>query len=235
MMKQSLILGAAIAGTLSTSVVMADVSGNVGIGTNYVWRGFTQTADQASIYGGLDWSNDTGVYAGTWVSNVQYPEQDSTTKDVSLNSGYELDLYAGFAGEAGDIGYDVGVISYQYPVTPDSNFVELYLTGSFEAVSVGAYFTVDKSKGLTDPTGDDDLYLTASVDLDNYSIYVGSYSFDAEVPTGADDPDYTHYGISYSKDDFTFTVDKNDVDEAGSDPSTNNVRVTVGWSKEFEL
>lgn len=233
MTKQSLILAAAIAGTLSTSVAMAGVTGNIGIGTNYVWRGVTQTNDQASIFGGLDWSDDSGAYVGTWASNVNYSGDGGGGFEGDY--GYELDLYAGFAGEAGSVGYDVGVVSYMYPVTPDFNFTELYLTGSFEVVSFGAYFTVDKSKGLADPTGEDDLYLTASVDLDSYSIYVGSYSFDAAVPSGDDDPDYTHYGISYSKDDFTFTVDKNDIDETGSDPSENNVRVTVGWSKEFEL
>ena len=72
-------------------------------------------------------------------------------------------------------------------------------------------------------------------DFDNVSIYVGSYMFDAPVAPGDDDSDYIHYGASYSKDDFTFAVDKNDIDESGSDAADNNVRFTVSWGKEFEL
>lgn len=239
MKKKSLILGAAIAGTLSSGVAMADVTGNIGMGTNYVWRGMTQTADQAAIYGGLDWSDKSGLYVGTWVSNVQFPSQelDPATPDfeVDFGTGYELDFYVGFSGESGDIGYDVGLVTYAYPVTPNFNFTELYLSGSFSIVTVSLNLTVDEASGNTGGVfAEDDLYISVSADVtDNISVYAGSYSFDAP---GADVADYSHIGVSISKDDFTFTIDKNDADDpAAFDATTDNMRVTVSWGKEFEL
>lgn len=222
MTKKALVLSAALAAAVSSGASVAEVTGNLGVGSNYIWRGVTQTLDQASISGGIDWGHESGVYAGTWVSNVDY--SDVGTQDT----GYEFDGYAGFAGESGGIGYDVGVIAYMYPVTPEAGFTELYLTGSYSMFSLGAYFTVDKASGITDPAGDDDLYITASVDLAPVSIYVGDYSFDADPAS-----DYSHYGVSLAMDDFTFSLDKNDIESGNG--KDDNVRATVSWSKSFEL
>ena len=243
MMKKSLILSTAIAGVLTSGSVLADLSGNAAISSNYIWRGVTQTTDQAAGSGGIDWSGDSGVYVGTWVSNVNFDNSDD---------GYEMDVYAGYGGKAGDLGYDVGVISYQYPVTPDFNFTEVYASLSYEVITVGLNATVDTASGNdaeNNPAAsglfdEGDLYLSLSADVtDTISIYAGSYMFDND---GADysasggagplgDLDYIHYGVSLSKDDFTFAMDKNDIDVPAADASTDNVRFTVSWSKEFEL
>jgi uncharacterized protein (TIGR02001 family) len=224
MTKKTFILAAAISSVLTSGVAMADLTGNVAATTDYIWRGVTQTADNAAVSGGLDWSDASGVYAGVWTSTFNFAGAGF--------EGQEVDIYGGFAGEAGDIGYDVGVITYQYPVAPGSNFTEVYLTGSFDIVSLGAYFTVDKASGIADPAGNDsDLYLNASVDLDPFSVWIGSYSFDANSAA-----DYIHYGVSMSKDDVTFALEKNDIDAAsGGDETSNNLRFTVSWSKEFDI
>ena len=214
-MKNSIVLATAVAAVLTSGVAAADLSANASIFSNYIWRGVTQTADEASGQGGIDWSDDSGVYAGTWLSNLDG------------SSGYEMDVYAGYAGEAGDIGYDVGVITYQYPIDTSLNFTELYASGSFSGITVGAALTVDKA-GDGDDT--DDIYLHAGYDFAmngvDYGVYVGDYSFDADSSG-----DYSHYGASLSKDGFSFAVDKNDIDGGTAD----NVRFTVGYSKDFEL
>ncbi len=74
---------------------------NVGVTSNYIWRGISQTDDAAAVSGGLDWSGASGLYAGTWVSNVDF--------GACCETSYELDLYGGFANEVGDFGYDVGL------------------------------------------------------------------------------------------------------------------------------
>jgi hypothetical protein len=55
--------------------------------------------------------------------------------------------------------------------------------------------------------------------------------FDNSSQSGNPDFDYIHYGASLSKGDFTFALDKNDIEGGNAD----NVRVTVMWSTEFEL
>ncbi|MCK4675290.1 MAG: TorF family putative porin, partial [Gammaproteobacteria bacterium] len=214
-MKKSIVLATVVAAVLNSGVATAELSANAAIYSNYIWRGVTQTLDQSAGQGGIDWGHDSGVYVGTWVSNVNYGVFD----------GYEMDVYAGFSGEAGSFGYDLGAITYQYPVTPGSNFSEVYASGSIAGVTAGFAYTVDKASGITSDAGDDDLYVHAGYDFSannvDYSIYVGDYSFDADSSG-----DYSHYGASLSKDGFSFAVDKNDIEGGSAD----NVRFTVGYA-----
>ncbi len=227
-MKNSIVLATAVAAILTSGVVAADLSANAGVFSNYIWRGVTQTSDNAAGQGGIDWSDESGLYAGTWLSTI--------------TNGQELDVYAGFAGEAGDIGYDVGVITYQYPLTPNINFTELYASGTFSIVTVGVAYTIDAASGnATGPFDSGDIYVNGSVDYtvgkSDVSVYAGTYMFENDgepdlVNIGAvQDLDYTHFGASIGKDGFTFAVDKNDFDGGNAD----NVRFTVSYSKDFEL
>ena len=227
-MKKSIVLATAVAAVLTSGVASAELSANAGIFSNYIWRGVTQTNDAAAGQGGIDWGNDSGLYVGTWVSNVDYSGDDGT--GFAADNGYEMDVYAGLAGEAGKVGYDLGVITYQYPVTPGSNFTEIYASGTFNIVTLGLAYTVDKASAITSTAGDDDLYIHGSLDFpvrkSDVSVYAGSYSIDADSSA-----DYIHYGASIGKDGFTFAVDKNDIDGGSAD----NVRFTASYSMDFEL
>lgn len=196
------------------SQAMAGVEANIGAASNYLWRGVTQTNDGAAISGGLDWSNDTGLYVGTWASNVSW----------TTPAGYELDLYAGYGGELGSgMGYDVGYIAYLYPIgDANSDFSEVYANLSYGPVTGSVSYQVD-----ADATEENYLYLALSADFDiaediGLSLYGGDYDF------GDDDGSYTHFGASVSKGDFAFAIDKTDQDDAAGDP-----RVTVSWSTSF--
>ena len=241
-------LGAAVAAAMTSGVAAADWTGNAAIASNYIWRGVTQTKDQAAGQGGVDWSHGSGLYAGTWVSNVDFS---------GLGDGYEMDVYAGFGGEAGGFGYDLGVLTYQYPVTPNFNFTEVYVSGTFSVVTIGVNYTVDAASGnnaeqtvgASGAFDEGDTYVYGSLDFPtkagDFSLYAASYMFDNSNKTFANgnsygDIDYVHYGASWSKGDFTFAVDKNDIDDTNpvfgvGDSSADNVRFTIMWGKEFEL
>ncbi len=90
-----------------------DLSGNMAIASNYIWRGQTQTGNEEAIQGGLDLAHESGLYLGTWGSN--------------LSSGTEFDYYGGYATELAGVGFDLGVIAYRYPQSSSSNFEESYL------------------------------------------------------------------------------------------------------------
>lgn len=230
-MKNSIVLATAVAAALTSSVAAAEISANAGVFSNYIWRGVTQTSDDAAGQGGIDWSDGSGVYAGTWVSTI--------------TNGQEVDLYAGFAGEAGDVGYDLGVITYQYPKTPEFNFTEVYVSGTASIVTVGVAYTVDAASGNDGGVFDSgDLYVNGSLDFpvskSDISIYAGSYIFDADGDAGVGNADYSHIGASLSKDGFTFAIDKNDIDAGDAlsglgAPDDDAVRFTVSYSVDFEL
>lgn len=212
--------------TLAAGQAFAGASANVSATSNYVWRGVTQTDDQAAIQGGLDYETDVGLYAGTWMSNVQFGD----------DKGYELDLYGGYAGDFGDFSYDAGVIYYVFPSMTKlqaANLTEIYLTGGFGPFSTGIYYTVDKQEAEED----NDFYIPARLDFDldvfsgiSVGLFGGYYDFD-----DPDGEDYGHYGADLSKGtdygDFTLALEKNDLSgETADDP-----RVWVSWSVSLDL
>ena len=156
--------------------------------------------------GGADWSHGSGIYAGIWSGSL------------AAGAGAETDLYTGFAGEAGGLGYDIGLISYQYLQAPDFNFTEAYLSASFSGVTVGVSSTIDSAIGNKDDKFDEgDLYANASVDFAmgdfDTSVYAGSYMFENDELLGGT-ADYAHYGVSFTAGEVTIAFDKNDIEAA---------------------
>ena len=183
----------ASAATTGSSVVLADspLTANIGVASNYIWRGKTQTGDLSAVSGGIDYAHDSGVYVGLWQSN--------------LSSGsYEQDIYAGYGFDAGPVGLDVGYISYQYPLATSGNFSELYLNASYEMFSAGvAYDSTNK-----------DMYMSVGAEFEvkkdlTLGLTFGSYNFNTST-------DYTHYQLSLSKGDFTMAYDQ--VSTSGAKP-----------------
>lgn len=84
-----------------------DVSFNVGINSDYAFRGVSQTDESAQIYGGADLTSGI-FYTGVWASNVDF--LDSTDA--------EIDVYAGFKPVAGPVNLDLGVVYYGYVNAP---------------------------------------------------------------------------------------------------------------------
>ena len=119
MIKKTLIATALLA---SSSAALAEISANVTLASDYVFRGVSQTDNQMAIQGGFDWGHGSGFYVGTWASNV-----DSQFFGGATDPQIELDLYAGFANEfSNGLGYDLGYLRYQYPGGGDFNTNELY-------------------------------------------------------------------------------------------------------------
>ena len=99
------------------------VTSNVGITSDYRFRGISQNNRSPSIQGGFDVAfNKVGLYLGTWGSNVNA----WTAGDGSM----EWDLYGGYKTEIAGIAIDLGAIAYTYPGTTKSyksNTQEAYL------------------------------------------------------------------------------------------------------------
>lgn len=107
------------------------LSANVGLTSEYVFRGISQTAEDPAIQGGFD-ATCGMFYAGVWASNVDFGS------DIA---NIEIDLYAGIKPKTGAITWDLGVIYYTYPGSADPillgnsselNYVELKLGASAE-------------------------------------------------------------------------------------------------------
>jgi uncharacterized protein (TIGR02001 family) len=147
-------------------------SANIGAVSNYIWRGVTQTGDQAAVQGGIDVAHASGFYAGTWISNVDFdegvpegvtgtvlydPESQTFATDAdgnlivtgitsgadSASANYELDLIAGFGGSINDdFSYDLNTIYYAYPDGRDSNFWEIGGSATYKWFTLGLAYTI---------------------------------------------------------------------------------------------
>ncbi|HBH36543.1 MAG TPA: hypothetical protein DDW45_09490 [Gammaproteobacteria bacterium] len=213
-----------------------ELSANIGVTSNYLWRGVTQTDDGPAVSGGVDWAHAGGFYLGAWISNIDWALDD-------VGSGAEVDFYGGFKGEYEEFGYDVGLIYYYYPSTgyEDSNFFELAVSGSWKWFSAGINYTLtgDADSGAPFSSGDIYYHISASYEFaESWSIggTVGYYDFDTsgawEAANG--DGDYAHGQIDLTKSagewgDFTLTVS---TAEEGS-LSSDDTKVAVSWSKTF--
>ena len=69
-----------------SSFVFTDVSlsGNVGLTTDYIWRGMTQNDSNPSINGGFDLEDDSGFYLGVWAANVEADDDDTIAGSGSI-------------------------------------------------------------------------------------------------------------------------------------------------------
>ena len=43
---------------------------NVGLFSEYIFRGIAQTGGKPAVQGGFDYGHSSGFYAGTWASNI---------------------------------------------------------------------------------------------------------------------------------------------------------------------
>jgi len=98
------------------------VSGSVTLVSDYRFRGVSQTDKELAIQGGISVSHESGVYAGTWGSNL-------AGWGTFGGSNTELDLFAGYAVEiASGTTLDVGLTWYMYPGGADTtDFAEPYV------------------------------------------------------------------------------------------------------------
>ncbi len=215
-MKKTVLMLSAVAlatGLFTTSShAVEGLSANAVVTNNYIWRGVTQTDDQAAVSGGIDFNAKSGFYVGAWASNVKYGTANS-----------ELDLYAGYGFEAGEFAFDVGFLNYGYPAGDDLDFSEVYASVNWEFLTVGYNVLADSDAG--GDFGDDDyIFVDMAFEISEgleLGFHYGSSSFDAGG-------DYSDYGMRLSKNGFTFAI--SDTDNSGDD-----MKVAISYSIDFDL
>ncbi len=81
-----------------------DITATATIVSDYRFRGVSSSDRDPALQGSIDVSWG-GFYAGVWASSI------ARYADTNV----ETDLYAGYAGETGPFGYEIGAIVYLYP------------------------------------------------------------------------------------------------------------------------
>lgn len=242
-----------LSGLISTSAIAEDsphtLTGNFSLTTDYVFRGVSQTQNGPALQGGFDYSHASGFYLGTWGSNV-----DWISTGYKDNSSMEIDLYGGYKGAMGDVGYDVGIITYYYPGDQvaganDPDTTEVYLGLSWKTLSFKYSHTVsDRFVGWGTAASNDKtrgsyyLDLSGSYDLGSGWGVIGHVGY--QDVKDNDPASYTDWKIGVTKDVgfglVTLAYTDTDADKAAytwtSGTSAEEVadgRVFLSFSKSF--
>ena len=132
----------------ATTPIFAEVSGSVGVTSDYFFRGVSQTQGSSAVQGGVDASKN-GFYAGAWASTV----------DFGTETEIEYDFYGGYAVALDDLAIDVGIIQYNYDGDVGS-VEEYFVVMNYAWASFGFWFDQDN-------TNPDYSQITVSKDLGN--------------------------------------------------------------------
>lgn len=132
-----------------TGLIPGEFSGSVGFFTDYRFRGISQTDNDFSVQGTIDYSIETpfkgiSFYAGIFGANINFTPNTGAPDDGSL----ELDYYAGFSGSISKVNWSVGGLYFNYPDADNSlnqDFFEATLafdTDVAEGLNVGLNYNV---------------------------------------------------------------------------------------------
>jgi uncharacterized protein (TIGR02001 family) len=142
------------------------LSYNVGLVTDYRYRGISQTGLNPALQGGVDYSHTSGFYLGAWGSTITW----ITDSGPGASGRVEADLYGGYKGTAGPVAYDVGLLQYWYvgnnlPV--NANTLEMYGAGTMGAFTLKYSHSLTNLFGTANSKGSGYLDLSATFDLGN--------------------------------------------------------------------
>jgi uncharacterized protein (TIGR02001 family) len=107
-----------------------DLSANVGIVSDYRFRGLSLSDRKPALQGGMDLEAGMGLFAGSWASTIADYE----------GANVELDVYGGYAGSLAGINYRLSANAYFYPGGRGVDYMEFRLEAEreFGPVTLGA-------------------------------------------------------------------------------------------------
>jgi len=183
-----------------------NITGSIGLFSDYSYRGISQTTRDPAVQGSLEYAlpklNDWAeVYIGVWGSNVRFG-------DAHL----EIDITPGVRGSFGALSYNLNVIYYWYPGTRSNenfDFIEPGLSLTYDFGILAATGGIRWSPDFFASSGNS-LYLYAEVavplgfiPLEGAKItgHLGRQWIHDNATFGA--PDYTEWFVNFGFKAFT--------------------------------
>lgn len=174
------------------------ISANVTLASEYVYRGISQTREKLALQGGFDYAHSSGLYIGTWGSNVNW------LQDAGASNSLEIDVYGGYKGAINDdFSYDVGYLHYEYPGSYPAGFTspntdELYVAGTYKMFTLKYSHSLSNLFGFADSKGSS--YIDASANFDLGSGFSLGLHAGRQKVSNNSGYSYTDYKIGLSKD-----------------------------------
>lgn len=171
---------------------------NATLTSQYISRGFSQTWGKPALQAGADYAHPSGFSIGTWMSSV--------SDRFIENATVEWDLYGGYSGAAGGLGYSAIVYYYYYP---GAEYKATATTYNYGELSLGLTYKMFYAKynhtytpeffGITNARGTGYLDLGANVDLGSGTTLILHVGNGRVAGTGNEVWDWVDYKIGLSR------------------------------------
>lgn len=215
-----------LAGMVGTpAVVMAaetsphTVTGNLNIVSDYSFRGVSQTLDAPAIQGGFDYAHSSGVYLGTWASNVS---------DYLYDANMEWDFYGGYTHAfSDDFSINVGGLYYYYPNAQafDPDTFEVYAGATWKWFNLKLSYATTDLFGVADSDGSTYLEVNFNYPLPMDIGFTAHYGWTEVDGAGNSALDYEDWKIGLTKSfgGFNFGLAYTDTDLAEFAPKGDDI------------
>lgn len=192
---------------LSTGVVNADVSANIGWVSDYLYRGIPQS--ESSFSAGLDYTK-SGFNAGVWLADV--------------GVGEEVDVYFSYGSDLTEkISYEVGATLYEYTDNFDDRYKELNASLAYQYLNLDV--ALGRYENFSGPT----------LDYAFYALTAERNQFYAMV--GFFDQDFSgeYYEAGYKDEIYGFDVSLSVVHSTEKLIGEKDTSVVFGLGKTLTL
>jgi uncharacterized protein (TIGR02001 family) len=169
---------------------------NIAVTSDYLFRGVSQTNQEAALQGGLGYEFENGIYVGTWASNVDFGLNGANT---------EADFFVGWNHDLSDAwNMDVSLVHYSYhgespaPLGFDFDYSELIgkFTLNDQWTFTGAYTNDWNNSGF------DSYYVNAGASFDignEFTLDAGVGFTRVDFPFSGTPNNFIDYSVGVSR------------------------------------
>jgi len=174
---------ALLAFPLSSPAQETGLSWNLSAVSEYLYRSVSQSDENPTLQGEINWTSPIGIYAGSWASGVDFGPGDPNV---------EVDYYLGYATPlTHSLGLDVRLARYTNPGAGELDWNELTTTVTVnDSWAAALHYSNDVFA-----TGSSGWYLGVDLDI-NLSAHAGRSLFRNNAIVGRD---YTDWNIGLSR------------------------------------
>ena len=216
-------------------VKASELSANVFIANNYIWRGLTKTKDQPTVQGGIHYQHDIGLYAGLQISNVDF-RPGAGRSEKPLYADNENIYTVGYFVQPNNFSFLAGITVYEYPSGGGPRFQEFNGEIGYKGAELSLNY---------DPENEN-LYTRLSYQANinermRWLAHIGNYSLnDPDALKLKPEPLFDDYndiliGLRYMMDSgFTWGINYVDTN-LSTDDTDEYGRFTISLEKSFNF
>ena len=226
---------------------------NIGVVSDYRYRGLTQTMFKPALQGGIDYAQGP-VYFGTWLSTIKWVKDATTlynrngeaaateeapfTPVPEKGAPAEWDIYGGTRGDVikDSLTYDVGILGYIYLGekfntigSPSPNTGEVYGSLTYGVFTAKVSITGTNLFGFRDSKGSQYYDLSANFDLGSGFTLTPDAGYQAITGSANKGFSYGDYSLTLGKDfgsGFSASLQVIATDAKKEDYQTSNGKFT---------